>query len=144
MILFLFALRRKELILLSRITLTTRSEVTERMKWAEVLLNRRRTGLVDAWSEAVQAVPIDLIVSGKYQPRQDFDQEALDELARSIEAYGLLQPILLRQRGNGFEVIVGERRLRACRDLGWEAIPAIVRDVQDREAAELALIENLQ
>lgn len=114
------------------------------MKWAEVLLNRRRTGLVDAWSEAVQAVPIDLIVSGKYQPRQDFDQEALDELARSIEAYGLLQPILLRQRGNGFEVIVGERRLRACRDLGWEAIPAIVRDVQDREAAELALIENLQ
>lgn len=114
------------------------------MKWAEVLLNRKRTEAEANLAEAVQAVPIHLIASGKYQPRQSFDQEALDELAQSIQSHGLLQPVLLRKRANGYEVIVGERRLRACRDLGWETIPAIVRDVPDRETAELALIENLQ
>lgn len=114
------------------------------MKWAEVLLNRKRTKAEANLAEAVQAVPIHLIASGKYQPRQSFDQEALDELAQSIQSHGLLQPVLLRKRANGYEVIVGERRLRACRDLGWETIPAIVRDVPDRETAELALIENLQ
>ena len=85
------------------------------MKWAEVLLNRKRTEAEANLAEAVQAVPIHLIASGKYQPRQSFDQEALDELAQSIQSHGLLQPVLLR-RGPMAEVIVGERRLRACRD----------------------------
>jgi ParB family chromosome partitioning protein len=119
------------------------------MKLTEVLLNRKRNegskeeGF-DRWSEAVQALPIHLIVAGKYQPRQGFDQKALEELAESIQNHGLLQPIVVRRAAIGYELIVGERRLRACKNLGWEVIPAIVRDVEDREAAELALIENVQ
>lgn len=119
------------------------------MKLADVLLNRKRaegTAVEDAdsWSEAVQAVPIHLISAGKYQPRQEFDQDSLDELGASIKVHGLLQPIVVRRSAVGYELIVGERRLRACKALGWEVIPAIVRDVEDRQAAELALIENLQ
>ncbi len=119
------------------------------VKLTEVLLNRKRTegsqneGF-DSWSEAVQAVPIHLVGPGKYQPRQEFGQEALEELAESIKTHGLLQPVVVRRGAIGYELIVGERRLRACKHLGWEVIPAIVRDVEDREAAELALIENLQ
>lgn len=119
------------------------------MKLTDVLLNRRRMegpkeeGF-ESWSEAVQAVPVHLISAAKYQPRQNFDQEALVELAASIETYGLLQPVVVRRGAIGYELIVGERRLRACKSLGWEVIPAIVRDVEDRQAAELALIENLQ
>lgn len=119
------------------------------MKLTEVLLRRKSSGSskqksAEGWSEEVQSVPVHLIVAGKYQPRQEFDEEALAELAESIRIHGLLQPIMLRRAPIGYEVIVGERRLRACRLLGWEVIPAIVRDVDDREAAELALIENLQ
>lgn len=119
------------------------------MKLADVLLNRKRAegGSVegsDSWREAVQAVPIHLISPGKYQPRQGFDQESLDELGASIKTHGLLQPVVVRRGAVGYELIVGERRLRACKELGWEVIPAIIRDVEDREAAELALIENLQ
>lgn len=121
----------------------------ESMKLTEVLLNRKRSEgpkdeAFDSWSETVQALPIHLIGAGKYQPRQEFAQEALEELAESIKTHGLLQPVVVRRGAIGYELIVGERRLRACKDLGWEVIPAIVRDVDDREAAELALIENLQ
>ena len=119
------------------------------MKLTEVLLNRKRSEGAqeegfDSWSEAVQTLPIHLIGPGKYQPRQEFDQEALEELGESIKTHGLLQPVVVRRGAIGYELIVGERRLRACRHLGWEVIPAIVRDVEDREAAELSLIENLQ
>lgn len=119
------------------------------MKLTELLLKRKNSELSEEkgarkWSEEVQAVPIHLIVAGKYQPRQEFDEEALAELAESIRIHGLLQPIMLRRAPIGYELIVGERRLRACKRLGWEAIPAIVRDVDDKGAAELALIENLQ
>lgn len=119
------------------------------MKLADVLLNRKRAeGTAaessESWSEAVQALPIHLISAAKYQPRQDFDQDSLDELGESIKTHGLLQPIVVRRSAVGYELIVGERRLRACKALGWEVIPAIVRDVEDRQAAELALIENLQ
>jgi len=119
------------------------------MKLTELLLKRKNSELSEEkgarkWSEEVQAVPIHLIVAGKYQPRQEFDEEALAELAESIRIHGLLQPIMVRRAPIGYELIVGERRLRACKRLGWEAIPAIVRDVDDKGAAELALIENLQ
>ncbi|NMB20641.1 MAG: ParB/RepB/Spo0J family partition protein [Firmicutes bacterium] len=119
------------------------------MKLTEVLLNRKRSEGTnveagETWSEAVQSIPIHLISAGKYQPRQGFDQAALDELAESIRIHGLLQPVVVRRGAIGYELIVGERRLRACKELGWEVIPAILRDVEDRDAAELALIENLQ
>lgn len=99
---------------------------------------------METWSDEVHAIPVHLITAGKYQPRQEFDEEALVELAESIRVHGLLQPVMLRRAPIGYELILGERRLRACKKLGWELIPAIVRDVDDKEAAELALIENLQ
>ena len=81
-----------------------------------------------------------------FQPRQDVDPAALDELKASIRQAGLLQPIVVRPMptGGGYELIAGERRLRACQALGWERIPAVKREVDDRTALTLALIENLQ
>lgn len=86
----------------------------------------------------------DRISSSKYQPREVFAQEKIDELAASIKAKGLLQPILVRPRGDGYELIAGERRLRAVRSLGMLEVPAIIRDATDREVLEISLIENLQ
>jgi ParB family chromosome partitioning protein len=81
-----------------------------------------------------------------FQPRQDVDPAALEELKASIRQAGLLQPIVVRPAptGGGYELIAGERRLRACQALGWERIPAVKREVDDRTALTLALIENLQ
>jgi ParB family transcriptional regulator, chromosome partitioning protein len=81
-----------------------------------------------------------------FQPRQDVDPAALEELKASIRQAGLLQPIVVRPMasGGGYELIAGERRLRACQALGWERIPAVKREVDDRTALTLALIENLQ
>jgi len=87
-----------------------------------------------------------------FQPRRDVDPAALDELTASIRKAGLLQPVVVRQApggggggGNGgFELIAGERRLRACQALGWEKIPAVKREVDDRTVLTLALVENLQ
>jgi len=81
-----------------------------------------------------------------FQPRQDVDPAALDELKASIRQAGLLQPVVVRPvpGGGGFELIAGERRLRACQALGWERIPAVRREVDDRTVLTLALIENLQ
>ncbi|HHY09570.1 MAG TPA: ParB/RepB/Spo0J family partition protein [Firmicutes bacterium] len=119
------------------------------MKLTDVLLSRRRREgkeekSAENWTEEIQALPIHLIRAGKFQPRRDFADDTLAELAESIEIHGVLHPIVVRRGEVGYEVIVGERRLRACRKLGWEVIPAIVRDIEDKEAAELALIENLQ
>src|SRR5438552_14350538 len=83
-----------------------------------------------------------------YQPRRDVDPAALAELKASILKAGLLQPVVVRtapgERGSGFELIAGERQLRACQALGWDRIPAVKRDVDDRTVLTLALIENLQ
>lgn len=92
----------------------------------------------------VEELPIHLIQASQYQPRVEFDEEDLDELAQSIAQHGVLQPVVVRKTEMGYELIVGERRLRACRRLGLTTIPAIVRDYGDKQAAELALIENLQ
>lgn len=79
-----------------------------------------------------------------YQPRRTFDDESLGELAESLRASGLLQPIVVRSADGGYELIAGERRLRAADRLGWSEIGAIVRDVDDRTLLTLALVENLQ
>jgi ParB family chromosome partitioning protein len=92
----------------------------------------------------VSFIPVAGIVPGAYQPRGQMDPAALDALAASISQSGLMQPIVVRRRGSGHELIAGERRWRAIQRLGWAEIPAIVQDVDDRQAAELALIENLQ
>ena len=95
-------------------------------------------------AEGVREVEIARIRPNPRQPRMQFDDQALDELAESIARRGVLQPILLRPVGDGFEIIAGERRWRAAQRAQLHAIPAIVRDVDEAGTAELALIENIQ
>ena len=91
-------------------------------------------------------LPLSAIKPNPFQPRQDVDPTALDELKASIKQAGLLQPVVVRPlpKNGGFQLIAGERRLRACQALGWDKIPAVKRDVNDRTVLTLALIENLQ
>ena len=79
-----------------------------------------------------------------FQPREDFDQQSIEDLSHSIKEKGVIQPLLVRRRGDDFELIAGERRLRAVNLLGLKEIPIIVRDVSDQDSLELALIENIQ
>lgn len=89
-------------------------------------------------------IRLDEIVPNPYQPRRLFDQEKLDELAESIRKHGVLQPIVVRKAGERYEIVVGERRYRAARQAGLESIPAVVREYDDRDMMQIALVENLQ
>lgn len=90
-------------------------------------------------------VAVDQVVRGRYQPRRTFSQESLEELAASIKAQGLMQPIVVRPRPQGgYELIAGERRWRAAQIAGLSQIAAIVKDVSDEQASAMALIENIQ
>lgn len=89
-------------------------------------------------------VPLIKIKSGKYQPRHDFDNALLEELAASIKTNGVIQPVLIRKLHDGFELIAGERRYRASKMAGLTTIPAIIRTFSDQEALAIALIENIQ
>ena len=95
-------------------------------------------------SGALRELPISSIRANPLQPRTTFDEEELADLARSIEASGLLQPVVVRPRDGGYELIAGERRWRAVQRLGWANVPAVIREVDDRTLLTLALIENLQ
>ena len=92
----------------------------------------------------LQQLPLARIRPNPRQPRTTFDPAALDELRASIAAFGVLVPIIVRERADGYELIAGERRLRAATAAGLETIPAIVRSADDRESLEVAIIENLQ
>jgi len=92
----------------------------------------------------IQDVPVAAVVPNPRQPRREFDEAGIKELAESIRAEGLLQPIVVRKVGQGFELIAGERRLRAFRSLGIKVIPARVLEVSDGASAVMALVENLQ
>jgi ParB family chromosome partitioning protein len=89
-------------------------------------------------------IPVASIKPNPYQPRDAFDEEALGALADSIREVGLLQPVLVRPAGEGFELIAGERRLRAAKRVGLQTIPALVRETDDDRALEQALVENVQ
>ena len=91
-----------------------------------------------------QKLPVARIRPNPYQPRREFDEAELAELQASLKVSGLLQPITVRPAANGFELVSGERRLRAATRLGWSEIPAIVREMDDRTLLTLALVENLQ
>ena len=100
---------------------------------------------VKADQRELQHLPLDIIQRGKYQPRRDMDPVALEELARSIRAQGLMQPIVVRPTAdNRYEIIAGERRWRASQQAGLERIPALVRNIPDEAAIAMALIENIQ
>lgn len=95
-------------------------------------------------SRETSKIKISLIEPNKDQPRKIFKEESLKELAESIKKFGVLQPLLVKKNGNMYEIIVGERRWRAAKLAGLREIPAIVKDLEKKEAAEIALIENIQ
>lgn len=96
-------------------------------------------------NDSLQHFPLDMIRGGKYQPRMDMSQESLEELADSIRAQGMVQPIVVRPvDDNYYEIIAGERRWRAARLAGLETVPVLIKAVSDRSAIAMALIENIQ
>lgn len=95
-------------------------------------------------NEELRELEIDLIRPGEQQPRNTFDEAKLQELAQSIRATGIIQPLLVRRRGGLFELVAGERRWRAAQIAGLTRVPAIVREIPDESLLELALIENIQ
>lgn len=104
------------------------------------------TGLATSDEGALKSIPVAQITRNPFQPRHDFKPEDLAELQESLKVSGLLQPITVRRRPgkDGFELIAGERRLRAAKALGWREIPAIIKEIEDKTLLTLALIENLQ
>ena len=92
----------------------------------------------------IKQLPVDEIRANPYQPRKSFNQEALDELAESIKNYGVFQPIIVKKSIKGYDLVAGERRLRATKLAGLNTIPAIIKDFSDEQMREIALLENLQ
>ena len=111
----------------------------------EALIATTATAPTSAERRAVQHVPIAQIRPNPYQPRKEFRPEDLAELQASLQANGLLQPVVVRPGADGgYELIAGERRLRAATQLGWTDIPVVLRDIDDRTLLTLALVETLQ
>src|ERR1041385_620472 len=98
---------------------------------------------IDLGAEPTE-VDVDAIVPGRMQPRTHFDEGALEGLADSIRSQGVIQPLLVRRRGDRYELIAGERRWRAARLAGLAKVPVVIRDVADKDLLEIALIENIQ
>ncbi|PID82559.1 MAG: hypothetical protein CSB16_00290 [Clostridiales bacterium] len=109
-------------------------------KGLEALLTKKN----EAFESEVVDLSVDMIKPNPFQPRRQFDEESLAELADSIKEHGLLQPIVVNKSSEGYEIVVGERRYRASRLIGLEKIPAIIKNFNQKEQAVLALIENLQ
>lgn len=110
----------------------------------DALLGAGDEGAPVAGTEELRDLGIESVHPGRYQPRRDIDPEALQSLADSIKAQGVVQPIVVRPDGDNFEIVAGERRWRAAQLAGLKSIPALVRDVPDRTAMAVALIENIQ
>ncbi len=98
----------------------------------------------EAENESVTQLKTVLINDNSVQPRKNYNSEKLNELKESIKEKGILQPILVRQKGDSYEVVAGERRLRAARALGLESVPVVVKELDDKETLVIALIENIQ
>jgi ParB family chromosome partitioning protein len=94
--------------------------------------------------ESITELELSAIEPNPDQPRKEFDQERLEELAASIKEHGIVQPIVVRPKGKGYEIVAGERRWRAARLAGLEKVPALVREFSEAERMEIALVENLQ
>ena len=108
----------------------------------EALIGSAQTS--SAQASELQRIPTSRIRPNPYQPRREFDPAALAELEASIRTNGLLQPITVRRKGDSYELVAGERRLRAVTNLEWKEVPAVVRDFDDQTLLVLALVENLQ
>lgn len=118
----------------------------EQLFSTEVLdFNTFEDNIMESASESdIIQISVNDIRPNPYQPRKTFDQEALDELATSIRHYGVFQPIIVKKSIKGYDLVAGERRLRASKLAGLDTIPAIVKDFSDEEMREIALLENLQ
>lgn len=93
----------------------------------------------------IKYISTDLIIPNTYQPRKYFNDESINELAQSIEAYGIVQPISVRLiEEDKYELIAGERRFRAAKKIGLDKVPAIIIDIDDKDSAAIALLENIQ
>ncbi|TLS35137.1 nucleoid occlusion protein [Pseudalkalibacillus caeni] len=99
---------------------------------------------IDNENEEVKQIRVQDIVPNRFQPRTIFVDERIEELSQTIKTHGIIQPIVVREREGKFEIIAGERRWRAVTKLGWETMPAIVKEFNDSQTASIALIENLQ
>ena len=103
------------------------------------------SNVVEEDRDEVRKIPVSQIVPNRFQPRTVFNDEKIEELSRTIHTHGIIQPIVVRQYDDDqFEIIAGERRYRAVQKLGWETVPAIVKNLNDTETASVALIEYLQ
>jgi len=101
------------------------------------------TSSVEAEQPRHELIPVDSISPNPLQPRKKFKDESLEELAESLKEHGLVQPVIVRPSGTGYELLVGERRWRAAKMAGIKAIPAVIRDAEASECLEIALVENL-
>ncbi|MFA5523708.1 MAG: ParB/RepB/Spo0J family partition protein [Tissierellales bacterium] len=99
---------------------------------------------VENGEERVMFIDISLVEPNVDQPRRDFDEEALNELVQSVLKHGILQPIIVRKKNNGYEIVAGERRWRAAKEAGLKEVPALIKDLNQLEVSQIALIENLQ
>ncbi len=109
--------------------------------------NRKEPGVlteIEPATDKVLAIDLGKIKPNPFQPRRDISEEKIDDLAQSIKASGLIQPIVVRRVENGYQLVVGERRFLACRKLGWQKISAAIKTLSDNDMATTALIENLQ
>ena len=113
----------------------------------EALIPDRTSGsedMVPLTATGESKIPLDDITVNPYQPRGRFDPERMREMVQSVREMGLVQPILVRPQGDKYQIVAGERRFRAAKEAGLKSIPAVIREIDDREMLEIALIENLQ
>ena len=92
----------------------------------------------------VTEIDVDQLMPNLYQPRQDFDPDKMDELKESIKAHGIIQPVIVRESTNGYEIVAGERRLKAAKEIGMKKVPVIIRQFNNLKTFEVALVENIQ
>lgn len=110
----------------------------------DALLSSRPKPVDERDDSELQDIPLNRLRTSPYQPRTQFDDQAIESLAASLKERGAIQPVVVRRVGGQYELVAGERRLRAARAAGLESLPAIVRDLSDDEAATITLIENIQ
>lgn len=110
----------------------------------ESLLSNEFDDIGDADAASLKEIALDELSPGRYQPRREMDEQALESLAQSIRTQGIVQPLVVRDIDAGYEIVAGERRWRAARMAGLETVPAVVRPIADETAMAVALIENIQ
>ena len=94
--------------------------------------------------EFISEIEVEKLFPNLFQPRKEFNQEKMEELKESIKKHGVIQPIIVREVANGYEIIAGERRLRAAKELGMKKIPVIIKKISNEKSLEIALVENIQ